>query len=68
MKFIRLEFYGQCSQKSEHQDIAKLFQRAMNSMLFERTGLSSDKQSVLDNHHRGADNHSCEQLSLYRLK
>jgi predicted nuclease of restriction endonuclease-like (RecB) superfamily len=32
-------------------------QRAMNSMLFERTGLSSDKQSVLDNHHRGAEMH-----------
>ena len=30
-------------------------QRAMNSMLFERTGLSSDKQSVLDNHHRGTE-------------
>jgi predicted nuclease of restriction endonuclease-like (RecB) superfamily len=30
-------------------------QRAMNSMLFERTGLSSDKQSVLDNHHRGVE-------------
>lgn len=30
-------------------------QRAMNSMLFERTGLSSDKQSVLDNHHRGSE-------------
>lgn len=30
-------------------------QRAMNSMLFERTGLSSDKQSVLDSHHCGAD-------------
>jgi predicted nuclease of restriction endonuclease-like (RecB) superfamily len=30
-------------------------QRAMNSMLFERTGLSSDKQSVLDNHHCGAE-------------
>ncbi len=30
-------------------------QRSMNSMLFERTGLSSDKQSVLDNHHRGTE-------------
>jgi predicted nuclease of restriction endonuclease-like (RecB) superfamily len=30
-------------------------QRSMSSMLFERTGLSSDKQSVLDNHHRGAE-------------
>lgn len=30
-------------------------QRAMNSMLFERTGLSSDKQSVLDNHHCGTE-------------
>jgi len=30
-------------------------QRAMNSMLFERTGLSSDKQSVLHNHHCGTE-------------
>jgi predicted nuclease of restriction endonuclease-like (RecB) superfamily len=30
-------------------------QRAMNSMLFERTGLSADKQAVLDNHHCGAE-------------
>lgn len=30
-------------------------QRAMNSMVFERTGLSSDKQSVLDNHHCGTE-------------
>jgi predicted nuclease of restriction endonuclease-like (RecB) superfamily len=30
-------------------------QRAMNSMLFERTGLSSDKQAVLDSHHCGAE-------------
>lgn len=30
-------------------------QRAMNSMLYERTGLSSDKESVLINHHRGSE-------------
>lgn len=30
-------------------------QRAMNSLLFERTGLSSDKQSVLVSHHCGAE-------------
>jgi predicted nuclease of restriction endonuclease-like (RecB) superfamily len=30
-------------------------QRAMNSMLYERTGLSSDKESVLINHYRGSE-------------
>jgi predicted nuclease of restriction endonuclease-like (RecB) superfamily len=30
-------------------------QRAMNSMLYERTGLSSDKESVLINHHLGSE-------------
>jgi predicted nuclease of restriction endonuclease-like (RecB) superfamily len=30
-------------------------QRAMNSMLYERTGLSSNKESVLINHHRGSE-------------
>ena len=29
-------------------------QRAMNSMLFERTGLSSDKQAVLEKHRKGS--------------